>query len=219
MKYAIVESGGKQYKAVEGETIDVDRLPAKVGDKVELKQVLLTVEEEVVQIGSPSVAGIQVSTTVVDHFKGPKITIFKYSPKKRIRVKSGHRQQYTRLSIDVIGKPGEARKVTKVEKTEPSVRRKAETQAKKTDSVKTAKTTKATKPTEKPSASKTGSSAAKKSSSTKSTAKAPARKPSKAKPTEKTQSKKPTASKAPAKTTAKKSSATKTTKTTKTDKK
>ena len=193
MKYAIVESGGKQYKAVEGETIDVDRLPAKVGDKVELKQVLLTVEEEAVQIGSPSVAGIQVSTTVVDHFKGPKITIFKYSPKKRIRVKSGHRQQYTRLSIDVIGKPGEARKVTKVEKTEPSVRRKAETQAKKTDSVKNA--------------------------STKSTAKAPARKPSKAKPTEKTQSKKPTASKAPAKTTAKKSSATKTTKTTKTDKK
>jgi len=216
MKYAIVESGGKQYKAVEGETIDVDRLPAKVGDKVELRQVLLTVDEEAVQIGSPTVAGIQVSTTIVDHFKGPKIVIFKYSPKKRIRVKSGHRQQYTRLSVDVIGKPGEARKVTKVEKAEPSVKGTAEKQEKKTAPAKAAKTTKTTA---KPSASKAGSSATKKRSSTKSPAKPPAKKPSKAKPTGKTQSKKPTASKAPAKAPAKKSSTTKTTKTTKTDKK
>jgi large subunit ribosomal protein L21 len=121
MRYAIVESGGKQYKAVEGETIEVDRLPVNAGDKVGLERVLMLVDGEEVSVGTPTVGGIQVSTTVIDHFKGPKFIVFKYSPKKRIRVKGGHRQQYTRLMVDVIGKPGETRKVVKAEKAEAPI--------------------------------------------------------------------------------------------------
>lgn len=102
MKYAIVESGGKQYKAVEGATIDVDLLDAESGAAINLDNVLLLVEDETVTIGTPSIKGAAVSTTVVDHVKGPKLIVFKYTPKKRIRVKTGHRQQYTRLKIDSI---------------------------------------------------------------------------------------------------------------------
>ncbi len=102
MKYAIVESGGKQYKAVEGATIDVDLLDVEVGQLVKFEEVLLVVEDENIQVGTPSVKGAQVSSTVVDHIKGKKVDTFKYSPKKRIRVKSGHRQRYTRLKIETI---------------------------------------------------------------------------------------------------------------------
>jgi len=131
MKYAIVESGGKQYKAVEGETIEVDRLPVNAGEKFGLERVLMLVDGEEVTVGTPTVDGIQVSTTVVDHIKGPKIIVFKYSPKKRIRVKSGHRQQYTRLMVDGIGKPGETRKVAKAEKAAAPAAEKAEAKAEK----------------------------------------------------------------------------------------
>jgi large subunit ribosomal protein L21 len=102
MQYAIVESGGKQYKAVEGSLIEVDYLPIEIGQKVELKSVLLTVNGEKVNVGTPLVKGATVKTTVASHDKGPKLTIFKYSPKKRIRVKTGHRQIYTQLKIDKI---------------------------------------------------------------------------------------------------------------------
>jgi large subunit ribosomal protein L21 len=102
MKYAIVESGGKQYKTVEGATIEVDHLPLEVGDAVELDQVLLVADGEQVWVGAPTVAGAKVSSKVIDQFKGPKVVIFKYRPKKRYRVKTGHRQQYTRLQIESI---------------------------------------------------------------------------------------------------------------------
>ncbi len=102
MKYAIVESGGKQYKAVEGATIDVDLLDVEAGQSVKFEDVLLVVEDEKVQVGTPSVKGAQVTSTVVDHIKGKKVDTFKYSPKKRIRVKTGHRQRYTRLKIETI---------------------------------------------------------------------------------------------------------------------
>ncbi len=102
MKYAIVESGGKQYKAVEGTTIDVDLLDLEVGSSVNLEAVLLVVEDEKVHVGTPTLKGTVVSTTIIDHIKGPKVVTFKYSPKKRIRTKTGHRQQYTRLKIESI---------------------------------------------------------------------------------------------------------------------
>jgi large subunit ribosomal protein L21 len=131
MKYAIVESGGKQYKAVEGETIEVDRLPVEIGENVGLERVLMLVDGEEITVGTPTVDGIQVSTTVKDHFKGPKLIIFKYSPKKRIRVKGGHRQQYTRLMVDAIGKAGETRKAAKAEKVEVPATEKAEAKVEK----------------------------------------------------------------------------------------
>lgn len=102
MKYAIVENGGKQYKAVEGSTIEVDLMPTEVGEQIDLEQVLLFVDGDEVKVGAPEVNGAKVKTTVVSHIKGPKIVIFKYKPKKRIRVKTGHRQQYTRLMVNSI---------------------------------------------------------------------------------------------------------------------
>jgi large subunit ribosomal protein L21 len=115
MRYAIVESGGKQYRAVEGATIEVDRLAADKGKQIELERVLLMADGDEFMIGTPTVGGIQVKATVVDHLRGEKVVHFKYSPKKRIRVRGGHRQQYTRLMVDFIGKPGESRKVEKAE--------------------------------------------------------------------------------------------------------
>lgn len=110
MRTAIVESGGKQYRAVEGSTIDVDRLAHEVGKKFDFERVLLMADGEVIMVGTPTVAEIIVSATVMDHIKGPKVTSFKYRPKKRIRVKGGHRHFYTRLMIDFIGQAGEERK-------------------------------------------------------------------------------------------------------------
>ena len=102
MKYAIVESGGKQYKAVEGETIVVDRLPDEPEQPVKLEKVLMLVDGDNITIGAPTIKGANVSTTVAEHVLGPKIVIFKYAPKKRRRVKTGHRQQFTELKVNSI---------------------------------------------------------------------------------------------------------------------
>jgi len=110
MRFAIVESGGKQYRAVEGRTMDVDRLALEEGTQYNIERVLLLADGDDVMVGTPTVDGIEVKVTVAEHFKGPKLISFKYRPKKRIRVKGGHRQQYTRLMVDFIGKPGESRK-------------------------------------------------------------------------------------------------------------
>jgi large subunit ribosomal protein L21 len=115
MRFAIVESGGKQYRAIEGRTIEVDRLPVEAGKKFDIDRILLMSDGDDVLVGTPIVSDILVKVTVVDHVKGPKIDRFKYRPKKRIRVRGGHRQQYTRLMIDFIGKPGEERKAEKAE--------------------------------------------------------------------------------------------------------
>ena len=103
MKYAIVESGGKQYRAVEGGTLEVDRLSVEAGENVKLEQTLLLADGESITVGTPLVKDTPVWTKVVEHFKGEKVTIFNYSPKKRIRVKTGHRQNYTRLLVEQIG--------------------------------------------------------------------------------------------------------------------
>ena len=102
MKYAIVEDGGKQYKAVIGSTIEVDRFESEVGEEIDLERVLLIVEDNAVSVGTPLVEGAKVHATVVAQIKGPKVIVFKYLPKKRFRSKQGHRQQYTRLQIDDI---------------------------------------------------------------------------------------------------------------------
>jgi len=122
MRFAIIESGGKQYRAVEGRTIEVDRLPLETGKKFDIERVLLMADGDDVVVGTPIVDGIEVKVTVADHIKGPKIDRFKYRPKKRIRVRGGHRQQYTRLLVDFIGRPGEVRKIE-----EPVVEKKDET--------------------------------------------------------------------------------------------
>ncbi len=104
MKYVILESGGKQYKAVEGGTIEVDLLHIEPGQTVEITDVLLFVDGDAVAVGVPTVSGASVKTTVLEHFKGEKTVNFHYSPKKRIREKTGHRQWYTRLAVEEIVK-------------------------------------------------------------------------------------------------------------------
>ncbi len=132
MRYAIIESGGKQYKAVEGQTIEVDLLSTEVGKKLKLDGVLLVADGDNVVIGSPTVSGASVSTTVVDHFKGPKIIVFKYPPRKRYRLKKGHRQQYTRLMVESIEAKGVAKAAAKEEaKEEPKAAPKQESKAEK----------------------------------------------------------------------------------------
>jgi large subunit ribosomal protein L21 len=121
MKYAIVESGGKQYKAVEGETIAVDRLPANAGDTINLERVLLLADGDNFSVGTPLVSGFEVQVSVVEHFRGEKVLAFRYSPKKRIRVHRGARHDYTRLLVEYIGKAGEAKKARATKKADAPV--------------------------------------------------------------------------------------------------
>ena len=100
--YAVVETGGKQYKVSAGETIEVEKLPLKVGQKIELDRVLLINDENKVQVGNPTIEGAKVMATVASQGKGKKVIVFKYKPKNRYRRKAGHRQAYTRLRIDKI---------------------------------------------------------------------------------------------------------------------
>jgi large subunit ribosomal protein L21 len=99
--YAVVETGGKQYKVSAGETIEVEKLPLKVGQQVELDRVLLLSDEKI-QVGDPTVEGAKVMATVVGQGKGKKVIVFKFKPRNRYRRKAGHRQAYTRLRIDKI---------------------------------------------------------------------------------------------------------------------
>lgn len=100
--YAIVESGGRQYRAEIGHSFSVEKLPYEVGEQIELDSVLLLVDDDDVRVGQPTVAGASVTATIVEQYKGKKIFVWKYRPRKRYRRRQGHRQQYTRLRIDEI---------------------------------------------------------------------------------------------------------------------
>ena len=125
MRYAIVESGGKQYKAVEGATMDVDLLPVEPGEKIDLKDVLLISDEETILVGTPTVDGAKISATVVGQIKAPKITVFKYKSRQRYRVKQGHRQKYTRLTVDEIVFKGSKKAAPANEEAKPEVKAEA----------------------------------------------------------------------------------------------
>ena len=100
--YAIVESGGRQYRAEEGHTFSVEKLPYEVGDQVELTNVLLLANGDGVQIGQPTISGATVKATVVEQYRGKKILVWKYRAKLRYRRRRGPRKDYTRLRIDEI---------------------------------------------------------------------------------------------------------------------
>jgi len=99
---AVVRTGGKQYKVVPGDTIEVERLQVDEGDTVELDQVLLTDDGKKVNVGTPTVSGAKVIAEVVGNGKGEKVIVFKYKPKTRYRRTKGHRQQYTALAVKEI---------------------------------------------------------------------------------------------------------------------
>lgn len=100
--YAVIETGGKQYRVTEGQTIEVEKLPADVGETVELDRVLLLVDEGKVVTGNPTVKGAVVSATVLRQDRRRKVIVFKYKARERYRRKKGHRQAFTRLRIGEI---------------------------------------------------------------------------------------------------------------------
>ena len=100
--YAVVKTGGKQYKVAPGEKLKVEQIPADVGAEVVLDQVLMVGEGESVRLGQPTVAGATVKATVVAHGRGEKIRIFKLRRRKHYQKSQGHRQSYTEVRIDDI---------------------------------------------------------------------------------------------------------------------
>lgn len=101
--YAIVETGGKQYRVEPGTIFQVEKLEGNKGDSLILGNVLMVTSEGKTSVGAPYVKGAKVNATIVAQEKGEKLSVFRYKPKKRVRVKTGHRQNYTRLRVtDII---------------------------------------------------------------------------------------------------------------------
>ena len=100
--YAVIETGGKQYKVAEGEKLRVEKLDAEAGATVELDKVLLVADGDNIKVGTPYVAGGKVSATVKAHGRGDKIKIVKFRRRKHYRKTQGHRQPYTELVITGI---------------------------------------------------------------------------------------------------------------------
>ncbi len=102
MKYAVIKTGGKQYKVSEGDVIEVDRLPKEKG-KLTFEDVLLLVSQQSIKIGKPTVSGEKVEATLVENFKGDKIRVSKYKAKVRYRRVTGFRPFLSRVKIEKIG--------------------------------------------------------------------------------------------------------------------
>jgi large subunit ribosomal protein L21 len=101
--YAVIKTGGKQYTVKEGETLKVEKLALEPGSSVELEVLLVSDEEaKAIKIGAPTVSGAKVSAKVVEHGRSDKIRIVKYKPKSRYKRVAGHRQPYTKVSIESI---------------------------------------------------------------------------------------------------------------------
>ncbi|HEY8362694.1 MAG TPA: 50S ribosomal protein L21 [Tissierellaceae bacterium] len=100
--YAVIETGGKQYKVQPGDEILVEKLNAEEGSNISFDKVLLVSKEGNIEVGKPYVDGAKVEAKVLEHGKGEKIIVFKYKPKKNYRRKKGHRQPYTKVRIENI---------------------------------------------------------------------------------------------------------------------
>jgi large subunit ribosomal protein L21 len=100
--YAVIKTGGKQYRVAPGENIKIEQLQAEVGATIILDQVLMVADGEAVQVGTPTLAGTAVSATVVSHGRGPKVRIFKMRRRKHYQKTQGHRQNYTEIRVDAI---------------------------------------------------------------------------------------------------------------------
>ena len=101
--YAVVKTGGKQYRVSAGEKLKVEQIPADVGAEIALDQVLLVADGEAVMLGTPLVAGATVKAKVIGHGRGDKVRIFKMRRRKHYRKSQGHRQNYTEIEILGIG--------------------------------------------------------------------------------------------------------------------
>ncbi|MGI6360837.1 MAG: 50S ribosomal protein L21 [Bacillota bacterium] len=100
--YAIIETGGKQYKVNQGDVLKVELLTAETGETLTIDKVLAVSDGKSTTIGSPYVDGAAVECKVLEHGKNKKVVVFRYKPKKNVRVKKGHRQPFTKLEITGI---------------------------------------------------------------------------------------------------------------------
>jgi len=100
--YAIIRTGGKQYQVTQGDRLRVEKIDGEVGDSIELKDVLMVVDDDNTSIGSPVLEAAMVKATIAEHGKSKKIDIFKKKRRKGYRLKKGHRQSYTALTIEEI---------------------------------------------------------------------------------------------------------------------
>ena len=134
--YAIVEIAGQQFKVEKDQRYFVHQLEGKPGSKVSFDKVLLLDDNGKVSVGAPAVSGVQVTAKIEQHLKGDKVIVFKKKRRKGYKVKNGHRQRLTEISVQTIGKKAAPKKVAAKKADEPA---KKEVVAKKT-------TTKASKP-------------------------------------------------------------------------
>lgn len=105
--YAVVRTGGKQYRVQEGGTLTVDRLPGEPGERIELRDVLVMGDGADVTVGAPVIDGARVVGTISEQGRGPKVVVFRYKAKTRSRKKTGHRRAFTRVLIEDILAPGQ----------------------------------------------------------------------------------------------------------------
>lgn len=105
--YAVIESGGKQYRVAPGDVIRVERLDVPAGDSVDLNRVLLVADEQGARLGDPVLSGLSVTAKVRAHGRGEKIHIFKLKRRKNYRRRAGHRQDYTELEITRVDGAGQ----------------------------------------------------------------------------------------------------------------
>lgn len=126
--FAVIKTGGKQYRVAEGQTLSVERLPGEAGDSVALDQVLMVGNGESTTVGTPLVAGATVAAEILEQGRGPKVIVFKKKRRKGYRRRNGHRQDLTLLQVTEIltdGKAPSGKKATKPKAAEP---KKAETE-------------------------------------------------------------------------------------------
>ncbi len=119
--YAVIKTGGKQYKVAAGDYLKVEKLDGEVGSKVVIDKILMLADGDDVKIGSPLVAGAKVNATVLSHGKGDKVMIFKFHRRKHYRKTQGHRQSYTEIKIDDINGKGAAVKAESAKKATANV--------------------------------------------------------------------------------------------------
>ena len=135
--YAVIKTGGKQYRVREGDVVRVEKLAGEQGDTIRFDEVLMIGEGADVKVGSPYVSGTQVSATVLGHGRGDKIKIVKFKRRKNYLRRKGHRQAYTELEITAIGGAGKAAAKPKAETAKPEAAPESAPKAKPKASAKT----------------------------------------------------------------------------------
>lgn len=102
-KYAIFKTGGKQYQAIEGRTLEIEKIEGEPGDILELNNVLLRrLSKDKIEVGQPVLEGAKIRCSIVKQTKGPKVIAFRFKRRKKVRVKRGHRQSHTIIRVEAI---------------------------------------------------------------------------------------------------------------------